>query len=127
MDDKNKYAEMQAKDMKVALMQKDEEIAGLKKVVENLTKNLDEANGILEADIRGRKVAKILSISDYTVEDLDGMDVEVLDTIESTLKMAKLSKVKPVADVSGGGKAVNSLDDLYMGSKLRQSRRTGGK
>ncbi len=76
-----------------------------------MKKERDDLKEVVSEDIRARKVNRIQGLSNFTLEDLDSASLIELDTIESTLKMAR-KEYTPVAD-QGVGSTKTSLDSLY--------------
>jgi hypothetical protein len=81
------YAEIEAN--KLVVKEKDALIA-------ELTKQLDEANKVLESQEKGRLISEILPRSRYQMDVLVGKSVEDLKNIRATLDHAMPPKVNSV-------------------------------
>ena len=104
------YAEIE--NLRRALAEKDPLIA-------DLTRQLDEANKVLESQEKGRLIGEILPRSQYKMDDLVGKSVEDLKNINATLSRAIPPRVNSVqfgvhgADVSDREKGL-TVGDLSV-------------
>jgi hypothetical protein len=100
-DTANPYAKMKHEDVVREALTLKEGLDDANKQIETLKRALKEANDVLIADLRSKKVADILKKSDYTVEDLNRFDLDELDGILQVISMAK-KPFKAVADTTSG-------------------------
>jgi hypothetical protein len=91
------------KTAKMSMDQAYAEIEGLRKLVgekdaliSDLTKQLDEANKVLESQEKGRLISEILPRSSFKIDDLVGKSVEDLKNIRATLDQAMPPKVNSI-------------------------------
>jgi hypothetical protein len=111
---------------KMSMDQAYAEIEGLRRVVgekdaliSDLTKQLDEANKVLESQEKGRLIGEILPRSQYKMDDLVGKSVEDLKNINATLSRAMPPRINSVrfgvqgADVSDREKGL-TVGDLSV-------------
>ena len=99
-------ADLPAAKNKAAKMSVDQayaEILGLRRVVgekdaliSDLTKQLDEANRVLESQEKGRLIGEILLRSQFKMDDLVGKSAEELQHIRATLNYAVTPNVNSV-------------------------------
>lgn len=83
---------------------------------------LKEANDLIEADTKARKVEQALAVTDIPLGELAGKDIDALDTILTIAALTKRSKFESGADLSPaeGGERINTrthLHGLYVGRK----------
>jgi hypothetical protein len=91
------------KTVKMSMDQAYAEIENYKRVVgekdsliTDLTKQLDEANKVLESQEKGRLIGEILPRSKFTVADLAGKSVDDLKNVRATLDQAMPPRVNSV-------------------------------
>lgn len=114
------------KTAKMSMDQAFAEIEGLRKIasekdslIADLTKQLDEANKVLESQEKGRLIGEILPRSQFKMDDLIGKSVEDLKNINATLHYAMPPRVNSVrfgvhgADVSDREKGL-TVGDLSV-------------
>ena len=65
-------------------------------MITDLTKQLDEANKVLESQEKGRLIGEILPRSSFKMDDLVGKSVEDLKNIRATLDQAMPPRVNSV-------------------------------
>ena len=65
-------------------------------VIQDLTKQLEEANKVLEGQEKGRLIGEILPRSNFKVADLAGKSVDDLKNIRGTLDAAMPPRVNSV-------------------------------
>jgi len=93
---KNKAAKM-SMDQAYAEIENYKRVVGEKdSLIADLTKQLDEANKVLESQEKGRLIGEILPRSTFKVEDLSAKSVEDLKNIRATLDQAMPPKVNSV-------------------------------
>ncbi len=122
----NSGAESKNKAAKMSIDQAYAEIEGLRRTVverdsliSDLTKQLDEANKVLESQEKGRLIGEILPKSQFKMDDLVGKSVEDLKNINTTLSHAMPPRVNSVrygvvgADVSDREKGL-TVGDLSV-------------
>jgi len=122
------------KTAKMSMDQAYAEIEGLRKVVAekdsliaDLTKQLDEANKVLESQEKGRLIGEILPRSSFKMDDLVGKSVEDLKNIRATLDQAMPPKVKSVrfgvqaADLSDREKGLTVGDLSFSTAQKRKA------
>jgi hypothetical protein len=102
-DDKNDGGDSKNKTAKMSMDQAYAEIERLKKkgeedeaLIQDLTKQLAEANSVLESQEKGRLIGEILPKSNFKVDELSGKSVDDLKNIRATLDQAMLPKVNSV-------------------------------
>ncbi len=111
---------------KMSIDQAYAEIEGLRRTVaekdsliSDLTKQLDEANKVLESQEKGRLIGEILPRSQFKMDDLVGKSVEDLKNISATLSHAMPPRINSVrfgvigADVSDREKGL-TVGDLSV-------------
>jgi hypothetical protein len=111
---------------KMSMDQAYAEIEGLRRnvserdsLISDLTKQLDEANKVLESQEKGRLIGEILPRSQFKMDDLVGKSVEDLKNINATLSHAMPPRVNSVrfgvvgADVSDREKGL-TVGDLSV-------------
>ncbi len=122
----NLGAESKNKAAKMSIDQAYAEIEGLRRTVaerdsliSDLTKQLDEANKVLESQEKGRLIGEILPKSQFKMDDLVGKSVDDLKNINATLSHAMPPRVNSVrygvvgADVSDREKGL-TVGDLSV-------------
>ena len=122
----NSGAESKNKAAKMSIDQAYAEIEGLRRTVaerdsliSDLTKQLDEANKVLESQEKGRLIGEILPKSQFKMDDLVSKSVEDLKNINTTLSHAMPPRVNSVrfgvvgADVSDREKGL-TVGDLSV-------------
>ncbi len=122
----NSGAESKNKAAKMSIDQAYAEIEGLRRTVaerdsliSDLTKQLDEANKVLESQEKGRLIGEILPKSQFKMDDLVGKSVDDLKNINATLSHAMPPRVNSVrygvvgADVSDREKGL-TVGDLSV-------------
>jgi hypothetical protein len=93
---KNKAAKM-SMDQAYAEIENYKRIVGEKdSLIADLTKQLDEANKVLESQEKGRLIGEILPRSSFKMDDLVGKSVEDLKNIRATLDQAMPPKVNSI-------------------------------
>jgi hypothetical protein len=110
------------------------EILGLRRVVAekdaligDLTKQLDEANRVLESQEKGRLIGEILLRSQFKMDDLVGKSAEELQQIRGTLNYAVPPKVNSVrfgvhgADLSDREKGLTVGDLSWETAQKRKA------
>jgi hypothetical protein len=116
---KNKNAKM-SMDQAYAEIENYKRVVGEKdSLISDLTKQLDEANKVLESQEKGRLIGEILPRSSFKMDDLVGKSVEDLKNIRATLDQAMPPKVNSVrfgvqaADLSDREKGL-TIGDLSV-------------
>ena len=101
--DANPSAVAKNKAAKMSVDQAYAEIVGLRRVVAekdaligDLTKQLDEANKVLESQEKGRLIGEILLRSQFKMDDLVGKSAEELKQIRATLDQAMPPKLNSI-------------------------------
>ena len=85
---KNKHAKM-SMDQAYAEIENYKRIVGEKdQLIGELTKQLDEANKVLESQEKGRLIGEIMPRSHFKIEELTGRSTEELKSIRATLDQA---------------------------------------
>lgn len=119
----NEIAKMKHKELALRVVKLQE--AFDKKEAENkiIRQALDEANLVIEADLRSRKTHELLDLSNYTAEDI--IDMKLTD-IEKTLINVRMAKkdYTSVAD-QGGRKRRASLGDIFENTPWGKKQRGG--
>ena len=109
----NLYAKMIHKDVVREALSLRQTVTDQKDEIKKLKRALKDANDVLIADIRSRKIKEITDTSDYSVEDLDKFNVEELDGIIQVLSMKKKG-YKSVSDTSGPRRGqVDKLQHMF--------------
>jgi hypothetical protein len=122
----NSGTESKNKAAKMSIDQAYAEIEGLRRTVaerdsliSDLTKQLDEANKVLESQEKGRLIGEILPKSQFKMDDLVSKSVDDLKNINTTLSHAMPPRVNSVrygvvgADVSDREKGL-TVGDLSV-------------
>jgi hypothetical protein len=122
------------KTAKMSMDQAYAEIEGLRKLVgekdsliADLTKQLDEANKVLESQEKGRLIGEILPRSSFKMDGLVGKSVEDLKNIRDTLDCATPPKVNSVrfgvhaGDVSDREKGLTVGDMSFSTAQKRKA------
>ena len=105
-DTKNKTAKVSMDELLVENEQMRHVIAEKDSIIADLTKQLQEANNILEGQQKSKLISEIIGRSNFKMDDLIGKSVEDLQNIRATLEQAVYPKVNSVrygvlaADVS---------------------------
>jgi hypothetical protein len=92
----NKFAKMSMDQAYAEIENFKRVVAEKDSVIADLTKNLDEANKVLESQEKGRLIGEILPRSKYNVETLAGKSVDDLKEIRATLDLAMPPRVNSV-------------------------------
>lgn len=124
---KNKAAKM-SMDQAYAEIENYKRIMGEKdSLIADLTKQLDEANKVLESQEKGRLIGEILPRSKFTINDLAGKGVEDLKNIHATLDLAVPPKANSVrfgvqaADLSDREKGLTVGDMSIVTAQKRKA------
>ena len=109
----NPYAKMIHQDVVREALTLRQTVVDQKDEIKKLKKALKDANDVLIADIRSRKIKEITDTSEYSAEDLDKFNVEELDGIIQVLSMKKKG-FKSVSDTSGPRRGqVDKLQHMF--------------
>jgi hypothetical protein len=84
-------------------------------LIADLTKQLDEANKVLESQEKGRLISEILPRSQFRMDELVGKSVEDLKNIRATLELAMPPKVNSVRFGVQGGDLSDREKGLTVG------------
>ena len=93
---KNKVAKMSLDQAYAEIESLRRVIAEKDPVIADLTRQLDEANKVLESQEKGRLIGEILPRSSFKMDELVGKSAEELKQIRSTLSFAMPPKVNSV-------------------------------
>lgn len=86
---------------------------------------LKEANDLIEADTKARLVEQALGVTEMTINELAGKDIDELETILAVTALAKKTRFESGADVAakvGKDQKINPrthLHSLYVGNTRR--------
>jgi hypothetical protein len=92
----NKFAKMSMDQAYAEIENYKRVVAEKDSVIADLTKNLDEANKVLESQEKGRLIGEILPRSKFNVESLANKSVDDLKEIRATLDLAMPPRVNSV-------------------------------
>jgi len=125
-DTKNKAAKM-SMDQAYAEIENYKRVVGEKdSLISDLTKQLDEANKVLEDQERGRLIGEIMPRSSFKMDDLVGKSTEELKSMRATLDCAMPPKVNSVrfgvqgADLSDREKGLTIGDLSFSTAQKRK-------
>ena len=96
-------------------------------IIQDLTKQLDEANEVLESQEKGRLIGEIMPRSNFKIADLAGKSVDALKNIRGTLDAAMPPRVNGVrfgvhgADLSDREKGLTVGDISVVTAAKRKS------
>jgi hypothetical protein len=122
---KNKIAKITMDEAFATIESQGQEIKQLKGLNDELTKQLDEANKVLESQEKGRLIGEIMPKSNFKVADLAGKSVDDLKNIRATLDQAMPPRVNSVrfgvrgADLSDREKGL-TVGDLSIVTAARR-------
>lgn len=111
------YAEIET--YKLVVTEKDQ-------LITDLTRQLDEANKVLESQEKGRLIGEILPRSQFKIDDLLGKSTEDLKNIRATLDQAVPPKVNSIrfgvygADLSDREKGLTVGDQSWSTAQKRK-------
>jgi hypothetical protein len=112
---KNKAAKM-SMDQAYAEIENYKRVVGEKdSLISDLTKQLDEANKVLESQEKGRLIGEILPRSSFKMDYLVGKGVEDLKNIRATLDQAMPPKVNSVRFGMQGADLSDRVKGLTVG------------
>lgn len=124
---KNKTAKMSMDQAYAEIERQKGVIEEQKTMITDLTKQLDEANKVLESQEKGRLIGEILPRSTFKVEDLSAKSIEDLKNIRATLDQAMPPKVNSVrfgvqgADLSDREKGLTVGDLSFSTAQKRKA------
>jgi hypothetical protein len=122
---KNKTAKMTMDEAFATIESQVSEIKQQKELIGDLTKQLEEANKVLEGQEKGRLIGDIMPKSNFKVADLAGKSVDDLKNIRATLDQAMPPRVNSVrfgvrgADLSDREKGL-TVGDLSIVTAARR-------
>ena len=93
------------------------EVASLKVKVDDQDKQLKTANDVIEAGLKAKLSARIISASKYTKEDCARMGVDELQALDRTLNMVLPTYKSIRGAATATGDEDNPLNKLYAGKK----------
>jgi len=111
-DIKNKAVKMSMDEALARIPPLEAKIKDNETLIADLTKQLEEANGVLEGQEKARLINEIIPVSSYKLNDLVGRSIEELKGIRVTLMNAMPPKVNSVAF---GVLGKNAADDRMKG------------
>ena len=88
MADENKPAELRILELNTQNGALIKRVKALQMRVDELEKALEQANDVIEGDVKARLAAKIMANSRYTIENLSKMSADELNTIDQVLSMS---------------------------------------
>ena len=95
-DSKNKVAKMSMDQAYAEIERLQKENKDQATIIQDLTKQLDEANEVLESQEKGRLIGEIMPRSNFKIADLAGKSVDDLKNIRGTLDAAMPPRVNSV-------------------------------
>ena len=123
--DKNKVAKMTMDEAFATIESQVSEIKQQKELIGDLTKQLEEANTVLEGQEKAKLIGDIMPKSNFKVADLAGKSVDDLKNIRATLDQAMPPRVNSVrfgvrgADLSDREKGL-TVGDLSIVTAARR-------
>ena len=123
----NKVAKMSTDQVRAQNVELTQKIKGKDEIITDLTKQLKEANDVLEGQEKERLISEILPRSNFKADELAGKTVEQLKDIRATLGMAMPPKVNSVrygvgaADVSDREKGLTVGDLSWPTAQKRKA------
>jgi hypothetical protein len=125
VDPKNKTAKMTMDEAFATIESQVSEIKQQKELIGDLTKQLEEANTVLEGQEKAKLIGDIMPKSNFKVADLAGKSVDDLKNIRATLDQAMPPRVNSVrfgvrgADLSDREKGL-TVGDLSIVTAARR-------
>jgi predicted nuclease with TOPRIM domain len=117
----NPTVDTELKSTRLELEELRELVSTQKEKIDSLTRQLEEANQVLERDLKTDLMRRIKGKSNYQDADLEDIPIEQLQQIDATLSMGKLAAPATYKSIrSGAASATGSrltVGNLYGKSK----------
>lgn len=110
----NPTVDTELKNIRLELEELRERDTTQKTTIDNLTKQLEEANQVIERDLKVDLMRRIKGKSNYSDADLEDIPIEQLQQIDATLSMGKLASPATYKNIRSG--AASTQGRLTVGN-----------